>query len=79
MNRVIDCDGDTIRERVRAAGVVGAGGAGFPTWVKLQAQVDTFLVNAAECEPMLKVDQQLMAQQAERLARGVLYGMKATG
>lgn len=33
MNRVIDCDGDTIRERVRAAGVVGAGGAGFPTWV----------------------------------------------
>lgn len=79
MNRVIDCDGDTIRERVRAAGVVGAGGAGFPTWVKLQAQVDTFLVNAAECEPMLKVDQQLMAQQAERLVRGVLYGMKATG
>lgn len=48
---------DAIRERVRTAGVVGAGGAGFPTAVKLQAQVEIFLVNAAECEPMLKVDQ----------------------
>ena len=37
------------------------------------------LVNAAECEPMLKVDQQLMAQQASRLLRGVHYAMKATG
>ncbi|HHQ4051852.1 cobalamin reductase PduS [Citrobacter sp. Cm046] len=72
-------DVQTIRDRVRAAGVVGAGGAGFPAHVKLQAQVDTFLVNAAECEPMLKVDQQLMALQAARLVRGVQYAMKATG
>lgn len=72
-------DAQTICERVRAAGVVGAGGAGFPAHVKLQAQVDTFLVNAAECEPMLKVDQQLMAVQAERLIRGVQYAMTATG
>lgn len=72
-------DAQTIRERVRAAGAVGAGGAGFPAHVKLQAQVDTFLVNAAECEPMLKVDQQLMAVQAERLIRGVQYAMTATG
>lgn len=68
-----------IRERIDAAGVVGAGGAGFPTSVKLQAQVDIFLVNAAECEPMLKVDQQLIPQQAARLVRGVLYAMTATG
>lgn len=73
------CNGQTIRERVQTAGVVGAGGAGFPTHIKLQACVDTFLVNAAECEPMLKVDQQLMAQQASRLLRGVHYAMKATG
>ncbi|MGC6204981.1 MULTISPECIES: cobalamin reductase PduS [unclassified Citrobacter] len=72
-------DAQTIRERVRAAGVVGAGGAGFPAYVKLQAQVDTFLVNAAECEPMLKVDQQLMSAQAGRLIRGVKYAMTATG
>lgn len=70
---------EEIRERVRAAGVVGAGGAGFPAHVKLQAQVEIFLVNAAECEPMLKVDQQLMWQQAARLVRGVQYAMTATG
>ncbi|HEJ0422504.1 electron transport complex protein RnfC [Citrobacter koseri] len=72
-------DAQTIHDRVRAAGVVGAGGAGFPAHVKLQAQVEIFLVNAAECEPMLKVDQQLMAQQPARLIRGVQYAMKATG
>ncbi|MTH47392.1 4Fe-4S dicluster domain-containing protein [Intestinirhabdus alba] len=84
MNRALNVetallDPQTIRDRVRDAGIVGAGGAGFPTHVKLQAQVDTFLVNAAECEPMLKVDQQLMAQQAARLVRGVRYAMQATG
>ena len=70
---------DQIPERVRHAGIVGAGGAGFPTYVKLQAQAEIYLVNAAECEPMLKVDQQLMAQQASQLVRGLRYGMAATG
>lgn len=79
MAEMNEVDAHTVRERVRAAGIVGAGGAGFPTHVKLQAQVEIFLVNAAECEPMLKVDQQLMAQQAARLVRGVQYAMKATG
>ena len=74
-----DVDAQAIREAVRNAGVVGAGGAGFPAHVKLQAQVETFLVNAAECEPMLKVDQQLMVQQPARLIRGIEYAMKATG
>ncbi len=71
-------DAAEIRERVRAAGVVGAGGAGFPTH-QTAGPVDTVLVNAAECEPMLKVDQQLMAQQADRLIRGLGYAMTATG
>lgn len=79
LGEIHSASAEEIRERVRAAGVVGAGGAGFPTHVKLQAQVEIFLVNAAECEPMLKVDQQLMAQQGARLVRGVLYGMRATG
>lgn len=76
---LMQCDAATIQQRVRDAGVVGAGGAGFPTAVKLQAQAEIFLVNAAECEPMLKVDQQLIPRQAARLVRGVLYGMTATG
>lgn len=70
---------ELIRERVAAAGVVGAGGAGFPTAVKLAASAEIYLVNCAECEPMLKVDQQLAAREAAALLRGLRHGMTATG
>lgn len=53
-----------ILKKVRDAGVVGAGGAGFPTHVKLDAKADTVIVNGAECEPLLRVDQQLMVTKA---------------
>ena len=72
-------DAGEIRRRVFAAGVVGAGGAGFPTHVKLEAQAEIYLVNGAECEPLLKVDQQLAVEQAEWLLKGLLHGMAATG
>ena len=68
-----------ISEKVKAAGVVGAGGAGFPTHVKLAARAEIFLVNGAECEPMLRTDQQLMAKSPELLVRGLELAMKATG
>ncbi|MBV8124031.1 MAG: SLBB domain-containing protein [Paucibacter sp.] len=68
-----------IVERVREAGVVGAGGAGFPTHVKLAASAEIFLVNGAECEPMLKVDQQLVAKYPQEMVRGLRLGMIATG
>lgn len=68
-----------IVEQVRAAGVVGAGGAGFPTHVKLQAQAEIYIVNGAECEPMLKVDQQLVEKYPEKLVKGLEAAMQATG
>lgn len=68
-----------IQKKLRAAGVVGAGGAGFPTYVKFGAKADIFLVNAAECEPLLKVDQQLMVRHANLLIRGLELGMQSTG
>lgn len=46
-------------EAIKSAGVVGAGGAGFPTHVKLDAQADCFIVNAAECEPLIETDKYL--------------------
>lgn len=76
---IADFDVSTIKQRVQQAGIVGAGGAGFPTHVKLNAQAEIYLVNGAECEPLLKVDQQLAARQAEELVRGLQYAMKATG
>jgi Na+-translocating ferredoxin:NAD+ oxidoreductase RnfC subunit len=56
---------------VQQAGVVGAGGAGFPTHVKLGAQVEVVIINGAECEPLLRVDQQLLLREAEVLLRGL--------
>lgn len=54
-----------VVELARDAGIVGAGGAGFPTAVKVNAQADVVIVNGAECEPLLRVDQQLMVERAE--------------
>lgn len=59
----------TMKQLARDYGVVGAGGAGFPTHVKLNAQVDTILINGAECEPMITVDQVLMRTYAPDLMK----------
>lgn len=47
-------------ETVKNAGIVGAGGAGFPTYVKLSASAEVFIINAAECEPLIETDKYLM-------------------
>ena len=57
-------------ETIASAGVVGAGGAGFPTHVKLQAEADTLIINAAECEPLLQKDKELLRRRTD----GVLAG-----
>ncbi len=68
-----------ITEKVRDAGVVGAGGAGFPTHVKLNAKADIVLANGAECEPLLRVDQQVMDRFAPEVVAGMRLAMKAVG
>ncbi len=68
-----------IVQQVKQAGVIGAGGAGFPTYVKLESPVDTYLCNAAECEPLLYKDQELMRLDAERMVRGMRLAMEAVG
>ena len=70
--------GETV-EAVRQAGVVGAGGAGFPTHIKISGIVETVIVNGAECEPLLRVDQQLMAAEAVKVVRGLEAVMEAMG
>ena len=52
-------------EAIQKAGVVGAGGAGFPTHVKLNAKAEYFIVNAAECEPLIETDKYLCRTYAE--------------
>ncbi|HNZ62904.1 MAG TPA: 4Fe-4S dicluster domain-containing protein [Bacillota bacterium] len=53
------------------AGLIGEGGAGFPTFVKLGAQADNLLVNAAECEPLLFTDQYIMEHYAHDIVRAL--------
>ena len=66
---------DEIVEIVREAGIVGMGGAGFPTSVKLKPPkpVDTILLNGCECEPLLTADHRVLLEFAD----DVLYGLKA--
>ena len=68
-----------IYERIRHAGVVGAGGAGFPTHVKVDCEVEYVIANGAECEPLLRVDQQLAAVYAKELIEGLRAMMRCTG
>jgi Na+-translocating ferredoxin:NAD+ oxidoreductase RnfC subunit len=58
-------------DMIRDAGVVGAGGAGFPTHVKLDASVDTLIINGAECEPLINVDKQLLEHRFDRVYKGM--------
>ncbi len=52
---------------LRDSGVVGAGGAGFPTYGKLSQNVDTILMNCAECEPLLSLHRQLLGEHTEEI------------
>ena len=70
-------------ELIKDAGVVGAGGAGFPTHVKLDASIDTLIINGAECEPLINVDKQLLEHEFSQVYKGMkiasdLVGAKRT-
>lgn len=64
--------------KVMDAGVVGAGGAGFPTHVKLKCNPEVVIANCAECEPLLKVDKNVMECYPDRIVKGVAAVMEMT-
>lgn len=70
-----------IIEQIRAAGIIGMGGAGFPTHIKYDhpsQQVDTTLIiNGAECEPYISCDERLMLDQPGEIIKGTLWLLKA--
>ena len=68
-----------IAEKIKSAGVVGAGGGGFPTHVKAQSQVEYVLVNGAECEPLIHKDVELMMRDSATILRGLQAMMTVTG
>ena len=66
---------EEIRDIVKEAGIVGLGGAGFPTHVKLtpkdETKIDTIIVNGAECEPYLTSDYRMMLEEPESIIKGL--------
>jgi len=74
---------EEIKERIRAAGVVGLGGAAFPTHIKLSPPqgrtVDTLLINGVECEPYLTSDHRLMLEHPEEILEGMRILLKVLG
>lgn len=75
MASVLEADPAEIRRRVRDAGIVGLGGAGFPTSVKLNPgpgrEVELLVINAAECEPYISCDEALMCTRPVEIIEGV--------
>ena len=69
---------DIIRQ-IEAAGVVGCGGAGFPTHRKLAGSFRYLIANGAECEPLLRTDRYLMRHEAPALVRGLTALAEALG
>lgn len=64
---------------IREAGVVGAGGAGFPTHVKVNGKAEFVIVNGAECEPLLRVDQQLFVYRTIDVLEGLRIVVEQVG
>lgn len=66
-------------QKIREAGVTGAGGAGFPTHAKLDCRVEWLIANGAECEALLQGDKELMATRTRDLVNGLLTAAQITG
>ena len=60
-----------LLEIIKQAGITGCGGAGFPTHVKMNCQVEYLIINGAECEPLLRTDRWLMRHKAKELVKAV--------
>ena len=77
------CPVDESLARIREAGIVGLGGAAFPTWRKLSlprgTEVDVLVVNGAECEPYLTADFRVMLEHAREAVEGALIMARIVG
>ncbi len=70
---------DNLVDLVKNAGIIGAGGAGFPTYVKLNSHPEYLIMNGAECEPLLRVDQQLMKVYVKEIVEAFCYVLISVG
>ena len=62
---------EEILNKVREAGVIGAGGGGFPAHKKLEAKVEHIIANGVECEPLLYKDREVMLRETDKMLNGL--------
>ena len=81
--KYMDLPPETLKEIIRDMGVVGMGGAAFPTHVKFsppkERPIDTLIINGAECEPYLTADHRLMLEEPENIIAGSQIAMRILG
>jgi len=70
---------EELKTKLRTYGIVGAGGAGFPTYAKLNSLAEVVILNSAECEPLLRVDRQLSKDYAEQILTALELIVKVLG
>ncbi|MBF0471370.1 MAG: electron transport complex subunit RsxC [Gammaproteobacteria bacterium] len=74
---------EELIHQIQESGLVGLGGAGFPSHVKLQVpedhRIDTFIVNGCECEPYLTTDHRLMLEKSDALLLGIRIALRISG
>lgn len=70
---------EVFRKKIRDAGVIGAGGAGFPTYGKIFQNGEAVIMNAAECEPLFKTDQNLLKKYAYEILKGFNETVESCG
>ena len=70
---IVNCDSQTILERIQDSGIAGMGGAGFPTHIKagMSQPVDYLIINAVECEPYISADDALMQEAPTTIVKGI--------
>ncbi len=68
-----------LKSLLQNAGIVGAGGAGFPSYMKLADGADLLCINCAECEPLMYTDYMLMQEEMAKIVEGSQIVMEATG
>jgi len=79
----LNLSADELKEKIKAAGIVGLGGAAFPAAVKLsppkEKPIDAVVINGAECEPYLTADYRLMLEKPKEIVEGLKILMKVLG
>jgi electron transport complex protein RnfC len=81
INDYLEADNEVLVKRIRDCGITGMGGASFPTAVKMSVtgkNIETLIINAAECEPYITSDDMLMRERALESMRGIQILMKLT-